>query len=132
MSIRKIIKEEIDNFDWIGDIEPMKPEMEFLKDNFDNLNKVIKGDKTFYVDSEQKPLFMYYQDSENGYVWMDYDRIWSILEKDFGLKDGETQELIKRWLEEGYNLGGFTPKRCCLITSIMAGRGLQFRGIHTM
>jgi hypothetical protein len=64
----------------------MKPEMEFLKDNFDNLKKVIKGDRTYYVDSERKPLFMYYQDLDIGVVWVSYDRIWSVLEKDFGLK----------------------------------------------
>ena len=110
MGIRKIIKEEIDNFDWVRDIQPMKPEMEFLKDNFDNLQKVIKGDKTFYVDSEQKPLFMYYQDSENGRVWVDWDRIWSVLRNDFGLDYGEIKELIRGWLEEAYNLRGFTPE----------------------
>jgi GH24 family phage-related lysozyme (muramidase) len=99
---------ESHDFDWTSDIEPMKPEMEFLKDNFDNLQKVIKGDKTYYVDSERKPLFMYYQDEENGYVYVGYKRIWSVLEEDFGLKTTEIQELIKWWLEETYNLRGIT------------------------
>jgi len=108
-SIKQIIREEINDFDWISEIEPMKPEMGWLKDNFDNLKPVIKGDRTFYVDSERKPLFMYYQDEENGDVFMDYNRIWSVLEGDFGLKRDETQELIKEWLESTYNLRGLTP-----------------------
>ena len=102
---------ESNDFDWVGDIQPMKPEMEFLKDNFDNLEKVINGDQIYYVDSERNPLFVYYQDSENGFVYINYDRIWSILEEDFDLNYTEIQELIKVWLGETYNLRGFTPKR---------------------
>ena len=71
MDIKKIIKEEIDDFNWVGDVE---------------------------------------QDSEDGYVLLSYGRIWSVLKKDFGLKRSETEELIKRWLGETYNLMGFTPK----------------------
>jgi hypothetical protein len=95
---------ESDDFDWVKDVKPMEPGMEWLKDNFDNLNKVIQGTKTYYVDSERKPLFMYYQDSEIGRVYINYDRIWSILEEDFGLNHSETQELITKWLEGTYNL----------------------------
>jgi hypothetical protein len=109
MNIKKIIKEEIDDFNWVGDVEPMEPGMEFLKDNFDNLKKVIKDERTFYVDSKRKPLFYYYQDSENRAVYINYGRIWSILEKDFGLSYNEIQELITRWLEGTYNLRGLTP-----------------------
>ena len=107
--IKKILKEEINDFDWVSDIQPMKPEMEFLKDNFDNLQKVIKGNKTFYVDSDRKPIFMYRQDEENGRVWVNFHRIWSVLREEFGLNYTEIQELIKRWLGETYNLGGLTP-----------------------
>jgi hypothetical protein len=107
--IKKILKEEINDFDWVSEIKPMKPEMEFLKDNFDNLVEVIKGDEIYYVDSERKPLFMYRQDSENGYVWVSYNRIWSVLRNDFGLNNTEIQELIKDWLGETYKLRGFTP-----------------------
>jgi hypothetical protein len=110
MKLRKIIKEEIDNFEWIKDIEPMEPGMEWLKDNFSNLKPLIKGYRTFYVDSERKPLFMYYQDEETVWVYINYDRIWRILVEDFGLKLSEIQELITRWLEETYNLSGFTPQ----------------------
>jgi hypothetical protein len=109
-SIKQIIREEINDFDWVNDIEPMKPEMEWLKDNFDNLKPVVKSDKTFYVDNKRKPLFYYYHGGEKGVVWINYRRIWLVLRKDFGLKMGEIEELIKRWLDETYNLRGrFTP-----------------------
>jgi len=101
---------ESNDFDWTSEIKPMKPEMEWLKSNFDNLKPVIKGGRTFYVDSERKPLFMYKQDSENGYVWINQYRIWMVLRDDFGLSYGEIQELITRWLDETYNLRGFTPR----------------------
>jgi len=111
MNIKKIIKEEINDFDWVSDIQPMEPGMEFLKDNFDNLVEVIKGDETYYVDSERKPLFMYYHDVENGWVYINYDRIWSVLEKDFGLNQDEIQGLIKEWLRGSYKLRRLTPMR---------------------
>ena len=107
-SIKQIIREEINDFDWTSEIKPMKPEMKWLKDSFDNLKPIVNGNRTYYVDNERKPLF-YYQNEENGDVYIGYDRIWSILRKDFGLNYDETQELIKRWLEETYNLRGFTP-----------------------
>jgi hypothetical protein len=109
MDIKKIIKEEIDDFNWVGDVEPMEPGMEFLKDNFDDLKKVIKDDKTYYVDSDREPLFMYYQDLDIGVVWVSYDRIWSVLGTEYGLKHTEIQGLIKDWLGETYKLRGLTP-----------------------
>jgi hypothetical protein len=114
---------ESNDFDWVGDVEPMKPEMEFLKDNFDNLVEVIKGNRTFYVDSERKPLF-YYQDEENGVVWVNYDRIWSVLRTEFGINYDEIQGLIKDWLGETYNLRGLTPMYILWRKRGIAGRDL--------
>jgi hypothetical protein len=102
-NIKRIIKEEINDFGWAKDIEPMEPQMEFLKDNFDNLQKVIKDGGVYYVDSGYSCIFS----EENGNVLVNYNKIWS--EKDFGLKTTEIQEIIKRWLGETYNLEGFTP-----------------------
>jgi hypothetical protein len=100
---------ESDDFDWVKDVKPMKPEMEWLKDNFNNLVEVIRDDESYYLDSERKPLFMYFQDSENKRVYINYVRIWSVLEKDFGLNHTEIKGLIRRWLEGTYNLRGLTP-----------------------
>jgi hypothetical protein len=109
MNLKHIIKEEIEDFDWVGDVEPMEPGMEFLKDNFGNLQKVIKDDEVYYVDEEQKPIFMHYQNSASRFLYVNYVRIWFILEKDFGLKTSEIEDLVKEWLDETYNLSEFIP-----------------------
>lgn len=52
---------------------------------------------------------MYFQDEENGSVYINNDRIWLVLRGDFGLNDTEVVELIKDWLGETYNLRGSIP-----------------------
>ena len=44
------------------------------------------------------------------------DDIWDIISDMFSLGYDETQILIKRWLEEHYNLGGLTPELTTSIT----------------
>ena len=83
----------------------------WLNKEFGDLTPVVKGDRTFYVDEDRKPLFYYYQDSKKGYVYMDYNRIWVFFESIFGLKDPQTQGILKVWLEETYNLRGVTPSK---------------------
>ena len=84
--------------------------LKWLNKEFGYLTNVVKDDITFYVDENRKPLFYYYQDQKNGYVYIYYSRIWVFFESIFGLKDLQTQEILKVWLEETYNLRGVTPK----------------------
>lgn len=93
----------MNDFDWVKDIQPMKPEMEFLKDNFDNLQKVIKDGKIFYVDSKRKPIFMYYQDVFTYNLDVVYD-IWLKLNEMFNLKRNEIDRVIKKWMLNSYGL----------------------------
>ena len=83
--------------------------LKWLNKEFGNLTPVVKDDKTYYVDEDRKPLFYYYQDSKNRYVYINYERIWVFFESIFGLKDPQTQDILKVWLEETYNLRGVTP-----------------------
>ena len=84
--------------------------IDWLNKNFGNLTKVVKGDITYYVDENRLPLFYYdYQDKKNGYVYLNYDRIWSFFELVFRYNYQQIQGLIKTWLEETYNLRGITP-----------------------
>ena len=85
--------------------------LKWLNKEFGNLIPVVKGDKTFYVDRVHHPLFMYYQGSKNGNVYMNYARIWVFFESIFGLKDPQTKEILKVWLDETFNLRGVTPSR---------------------
>ena len=82
--------------------------LKWLNKGFGNLTLAVVGDKTFYVDENRKPLFYYYQDSKNGYVYINYDKIWIFFESIFGLNTLQTKEMLKVWLEETYNLRGVT------------------------
>ncbi len=76
---------------------------------FNDLTPKEKGGRIYYVDKDMSPLFYYYRDEENGYVYINYGRIWSFFSNLIGLKHEEIQDIIKNWLEEVYNLSGLTP-----------------------
>jgi hypothetical protein len=83
--------------------------LKWLNKGFGDLTLVVKDDKTFYVDKDRKPLFFYYQDSKNGYVYVNYERIWVFFESIFGMDDLQTKDILTIWLEETYNIWGATP-----------------------
>jgi hypothetical protein len=87
--------------------------LKWLNKEFGNLTPVVKNDKTFYVDENRIPLFYYYQDEKNEYVYVTYNKIWVFFESIFGLNYLQTQEIVKVWLEETYNLRGSTPVGMC-------------------
>jgi len=76
---------------------------------FNDLEKVIKDDWTFYVDKNRKPLFFHSHGKKNEYISFNYDRIWSFFKEFFLMEDQEIQGILKDWLEETYKLKGFTP-----------------------
>ena len=84
--------------------------LKWLNKEFGNLTKVFKDDITFYLDKDLKTLFTYFQDSKRKYVFIDYDRIWVFFGTIFGLKGPQTEEMVKIWLEQTYNLRGITPR----------------------
>ena len=71
------------------------------------------------VQSEKKPKFILYRfekgnnimvyDTKNHYVNFNYKVIWSFFEIGIGLEYDETQDIMKKWLDEVYNLRGITP-----------------------
>ena len=83
--------------------------LNWLDKEFGNLTEIVKDDKIFYVDENGLPLIMYYQNSKNDYVFINYNRIWIFFESIFGLKDSQTREILTIWLEDTYNLRGYTP-----------------------
>ena len=76
--------------------------LKWLNKEFGDLTPVI-------VDENKKPLFMYYQDSKNRNVYISYERIGVFFNSIFGLKNLQTKEILKVWLEQTYNLRGVTP-----------------------
>ena len=85
--------------------------LKWLNKEFGNLTSVVRDNKTFYVDKDRLPLFYYYRDEKNGWIYINYNRLWSLLESIFSMKDLEIKGLLVVWLEDTYNLRGVTPQR---------------------
>ena len=86
----------------------IKSALKWLNRKFGDLTEIVRDGKIYYVDENGLPLFYYYQ-KENEDVFINYDRIWVFFESIFGLNDLQTEEILKVWLEETYNLRGVTP-----------------------
>jgi hypothetical protein len=82
--------------------------MEFLNlfNDLDVVQSEEQPDWTLFRHKPKENLMIYYR--KNNHVYIDYDKIWSILRDNFGLNYDETQKLTKRWLDEVYNLRGVT------------------------
>ena len=87
------IKEPIDFLNLFNDLESVQSE-EY-------------GDYMLYRYKKGHNFMIY--DRKNGYVYINYYEIWSVLEDKFGLNYSEIQRLTKIWLDEVYNLRGVTP-----------------------
>jgi Fe-Mn family superoxide dismutase len=98
---KESITESVDN--------KTKSALKFLNKLYGNLTPAVKGDKTFYVNENNLPLFYYHQDQKNGLIYINYDRIWLLLKSVFSMSNLEISELLKVWLEDTYNLRGYTP-----------------------
>ena len=85
--------------------------MDFLH-LFDDLEQVQSE------DNENWTLFRYKKDDnymiydrKGKVVYIDYDKFWWCLEKKFDLTFDVSLRVIKKWLNEVYNLSGITPIR---------------------
>jgi len=79
--------------------------LKWLNKGFGNLIKMVIDDKIYYVDENKFPLLMYGKDDTT--IFVNYEKIWVFFESIFGLKDLQTQEILKVWLEQTYNLRDF-------------------------
>jgi hypothetical protein len=50
------------------------------------------------------------QDLKTGYLWVNYNKIWSIFDSEFDIGYGQIQDLIKGMVEEHFKTGSLTPK----------------------
>ena len=51
-----------------------------------------------------------YQETENGYLWISYNKIWRFFESDFQLNYDDIQEFMRRYVALRLNLRGVTPE----------------------
>ena len=100
---------ESDDFDWV-DQSGVETPFSWLINNFGNLTPIVMGDKTFYVDDNNKPIFYYNQDEEDGDCHIDYNEIWLVLRTHFGFKYEEIEKITTRWLDEVYGITGRKPQ----------------------
>jgi hypothetical protein len=80
-------------------------------DQFNNLKPIEKNDKIYYVNNDNLPLFFYFiedHESNHGYYWISYHRIWSFFNDVMDYNYTETQETIEEWLWLTYNLRELT------------------------
>ena len=76
---------------------------------FNDLTPIEKDDRLFYIDKDRLILFYYNPNKKNGFIYINYNRIWKFFEEVIGLEDTEIQTIINNWLEETYNSRGLTP-----------------------
>ena len=84
--------------------------MEFLN-LFNDLDVVQSEERqswSLFRYKKHENLMIY--DRENGEVYIDYNKIWSVLWHVFGLNIDEIQSLTEKWLGEVYNLRGITTQ----------------------
>jgi hypothetical protein len=103
--------------------------LKWLNKEFGDLTKVVKGNRTFYVDKDRKPLFYHYGNYGNEYVYINNERIWVFFESIFGLDDLQTQEIVKIWLEQTYNLRGVIPFILLSAGSLVLEQTYNLRGV---
>jgi hypothetical protein len=78
---------------------------------FNNLTPVEKDNIIYYVDEDKMPLFQFYSDNTNKYVYINVRKIWMFFYEIIGLKYEyeEIQHILINWLEEVYNIKGLIP-----------------------
>jgi hypothetical protein len=82
----------------------------YLTKNYGNLTPKTSSkypDSVFYVNSDNFIPMRYHPKNKD--IWIDYNSIWSKLERYFYLNYDDIQLIIKDWLEEHYNLKGVRP-----------------------
>jgi len=92
---------------------------DFLFKMFNNIVVKVTGEKelTYYQLEGYDPnnkygnnnQWLFQQDWKNSYLWVKYDLIWLIFEKEFGLNDCEISDFIQGWVETNLNWKGLTP-----------------------
>ena len=108
--IENIIKEE--KSDVVKDLEKrwaMEDEFrKIMKDVIEKENP-LNLDIIFYVDkNDPTEIYMEY-DQTSRYVWINYEKLWSVFESKYGLNYQKTKDFFKGILKRDYNLRGVTP-----------------------
>jgi hypothetical protein len=112
--IRKILKESIEEFDWVGEYtKEITPAEQFLYDLMSNLTiSESKKLKNWMVYRDEMGKILMADDINTGNektgLWVDYGQIWLELRNNYGLSYDEAMALCVRMLEITHKRKVFT------------------------
>lgn len=108
--IKKIIKEEIEDFEWANEMNP-EPWEEFMFPYTDlkgELEQLVSGKRIVYRDKNGEWIFHHEQNlKDDNMVTFNYGKIWKVLKSSF--EYNEIQDVLKSWLDDNYGLKGVRP-----------------------
>jgi hypothetical protein len=78
--------------------------IKWLNDNYGDLEPYETEEYSDYIFYRKDKEIIFGYNKKNGYVYVNYDEIWSFLEGMFGMGYEQIEELTKVWVEERYNL----------------------------
>ena len=92
--------------------------IKWLNDNYGDLEpfETEKYPNQVFYRKGKEIIFSY--NKKNGYVYVNYEEIWSFFESFFGMEYEQIRDLTKVWVEESYNLRVTT-------TSFLSSIGFQ-------
>lgn len=106
----KLFLELIDGFEWKYDVDKYPFSLFGFKDdicilNFFNMEKI-----------NHKKIILCYrlrikQNFQNYSVWVNYDKTWSIFEKNFKMKYNDIQSFINDMLENHFKISGIKTEK---------------------
>jgi hypothetical protein len=119
MNIKKIIKEEIDNFDWVNE---KKTPLSWLIDNFSDLTPVVKGVGVYYINEDRVPLFYYDKGRSDSDCYISFNLMWYFLEEDFNLNEEDVASILTKWLGDVYQITDHKPIPADIWTGSSSGK----------
>ena len=109
--IENIIKEE-EKSDVVKDLEKrwaMEDEFRRIMKDIIEKKDPLNLDRILYVDKNNPTEYYMRYDQKTKYVWIDYDKLWSIFKTKYDLNYYEIRDFFKGILKRDYNLRGITP-----------------------
>jgi len=90
----------------------------WLNKNYGDLEKIETDKYPNFIFYRKGDKIIFYYNLKSGYVYVNYDEIWSFFESYFGMEYEQIQDLTKAWVEEHYKLG---------VTTTIAFRKFTYR-----
>ena len=103
-TFENIVFKSIEN----NNTEILKEMSDFLFSMINGTTIKITGEKeiTHYNNNE----WIIQQDYKNGYLYINYYKIWKVFEEKYKLKYNEIRDFIRCWVETNTNWNGLTPE----------------------